>query len=719
MVAFTGIVGVISLKKVHSASEMVVEEKAPIATASLRMSIAVTGARDAVAKYLLYEDPAELASIKEKFEEDLMNFEMHVQAMLMGTDSRAFRDGPYGAMWAEEYMNERIMALPEGSEVRKIVERMEGVFYEFKETSYAVISAHDEKLALLKEKEQLVKDLKTNRKIAEKVIFSQGDAELKFRYQRVGYLDKEYLFQYLDRAHADRWLDSIKTLKESVISSELAADDKTKALNALDEYESLALKTIPIIDMIIQLENVEKAKMTVLDETGTEVSELMKKAEKLSRAEMVSATTNAESVVFKANYIMILATIAAMGLGIGLGVLLSRRITRPLHKLVSYSKVVAGGDLTKDIRARTKDELGELYGSFGSMLRNLRNLIIQVQGSARRVTVTSQELAASSEEMTASTSQVATAIQGIAKGSQEQAKQIKAASEEIKKISEMAQKISDSAQSVALVTDNTNRAAREGGNAAKNAAAKMEKIQTSVNHSADVVKELGERSKRIGEIVDVITNIAEQTNLLALNAAIEAARAGEQGRGFAVVAEEVRKLAEGSARAAEEISDLITDIQRETIRAVESMESGSKEVSEGFEVVDKALTALNNISDAIDEIATWIEEISVSTNEQTAAIEKIVKAIDEIAKAAEETASTTEEASASTEEQTASMEEISSSAQELADLAMQLQEATAKFKISAKEALQEVARQKEKKIPKPELGEATPAVTATNGGKRR
>jgi methyl-accepting chemotaxis protein len=117
----------------------------------------------------------------------------------------------------------------------------------------------------------------------------------------------------------------------------------------------------------------------------------------------------------------------------------------------------------------------------------------------------------------------------------------------------------------------------------------MRLIHDTVQDLSKVIRGLGERSKEIGEIVAVITKISSQTNLLALNAAIEAARAGEHGRGFAVVADEVRKLAEQSAQSAQQISELITHIQKETLNAVQSMDQATKEVQSGLDVVDSAI----------------------------------------------------------------------------------------------------------------------------------
>ena len=158
----------------------------------------------------------------------------------------------------------------------------------------------------------------------------------------------------------------------------------------------------------------------------------------------------------------------------------------------------------------------------------------------------------------------------------------------------------------------------------------MNRIAEVVESAANTVKELGNNSNKIGEIIQVIDDIADQTNLLALNAAIEAARAGEQGRGFAVVADEVRKLAERTTKATKEIASMIKQIQKDTRVAVESIENGSKEVENGKKHANKAISALDNIIGSTNETIDIVNQVASASEEQYATSDEISKSIESI-----------------------------------------------------------------------------------------
>ena len=361
---------------------------------------------------------------------------------------------------------------------------------------------------------------------------------------------------------------------------------------------------------------------------------------------------------------------------------LGREITANVAILTEEAKKVASGDLTlRNLHINSKDEIGELAAAITSMAENLRILIRDIGQTSEQVAASSEELTASAEQSAHSSVQVATSVEQVAQGTEKQLRAVNDTSDAVGELYNNIQHVVDNATTVAATSERTASAAGEGSKAVITAINQMNIIEKTVSSSAQVVAKLGERSQKIGQIVDAISGIAGQTNLLALNAAIEAARAGEQGRGFAVVAEEVRKLAEQSQQAAKQIAEMINEIQVDTATAVTAMNNGTREVNIGGEVVTKAGQSFKQIEVLVEQVAAQVCEITGSIQQMNHSSQKIVVAVEDINQITKIAASETQSISAATEEQTASMEEIASSSHELANVAEELQKTIRKFSI--------------------------------------
>lgn len=359
-----------------------------------------------------------------------------------------------------------------------------------------------------------------------------------------------------------------------------------------------------------------------------------------------------------------------------------RNLTRRLGALNNQLSKIGDLNFTVDESVNTRnDEIGDMVKNVAHLKTKIRVVVNQINESASHLAAASEQLTAISEQSAQAANQVATTITEVAKGADHQLQSVNRATGTVEQMTASIQQVVKNNIAVSHTSENAAKAAKEGLGAVETAVNQMSSIEKTVNNSAGVVSNLGERSKEIGQIVDTISGIAGQTNLLALNAAIEAARAGEQGRGFAVVADEVRKLAEQSQEAAKQIASLITDIQAETDKAVAAMSEGTREVKIGTEVVHNAGQSFKQIAGLIEQLSIQGQEIAASVQQMGAGSQQLFVAVKEINTVSKNAAAQTQTVLAATEEQSASMEEIAASSQSLAKLAEELQQAIQRFKV--------------------------------------
>ncbi len=321
-------------------------------------------------------------------------------------------------------------------------------------------------------------------------------------------------------------------------------------------------------------------------------------------------------------------------------------MTQQVLKLLGEIKGAAQGDLT--VRAEvTNDVLGAVADSFNFLIGSLRKVVTGIQTLAEQVTSATGESISNTSQLTQQAEVQATKISAIMR--------------EIERIVNSIRDVRDVSVRAETVAQQSSHTAEVGGMAVDRAVEGINGLRLTIASTSKMMKRLGESSQQIGKIVTSISQLASQTNLLALNATIEAARAGEQGLGFAVVAEEVRKLAERSAGATEEISEIVGTIQEEISRVMKAMESGTLEVVEGTKLASEAKTHLNAIIEVSREMNALVQNITRASAKQTVSAEEISNSMQQVNEIANTTAQKGSDVKASLDDLSGSVEKLQKS----------------------------------------------------------
>ncbi|MCM3122312.1 HAMP domain-containing methyl-accepting chemotaxis protein [Mesobacillus sp. AQ2] len=469
--------------------------------------------------------------------------------------------------------------------------------------------------------------------------------------------------------------ENAQTLFEAIVKTDKHMDKiwSDEILKTVDEFRqngeqvdiftqiSLANKAETIRDM--NIEKLNQLQTAILDDRTTIMNETHS-----SIASMIRNTFILIIIAF------IISSVAMY--------FVSRSISKNLKDVVAYCKKLAAGELNvKALQAKNKDEVGQIIQAMNQLSGNLKASISSILLSSDQVNEMSRNLKENAEATTEANNEITTSIMQVASASDEQVKISERTNEAVENVSSQLIEVTGSMQETLQTTSDTKQKIEQGKLYAINVTEQMDEINGKVTELAKVIHSLKNNSQEIHRIIEIITDISNQTNLLALNAAIEAARAGEHGKGFGVVAQEVRKLAEQSAGAADSIRTILEQTGKETNLAVNVMDESQVTVQKGNELVEKVAATFTEIAQSIEEVSLKGDTVSSAVTSANEKIEFMAQSATEVITASSKSAQFLEQVAATTEEQNATMQELLESSSKLSSMAENLRKSFSSFKL--------------------------------------
>ena len=413
------------------------------------------------------------------------------------------------------------------------------------------------------------------------------------------------------------------------------------------QAQVMALSSQNRVEEAVKVVNGEMSQLA--DELAATLHDLVE----LNKQSATQATDLAQEVFSKSRVWVVIMIVVAALVTVALALLLTRSIVLPLAQSLSVAEVVAGGDLTGDIRVSGKDEPARLLHALKAMQQSLRETIKRISDSSSQLASASEELSSVTEDAT--------------RGLHQQNLEIEQAATAVNQMTAAVEEVASNAVATSQASRESDRIAKHGREQVQQTVLSIESLAQDVTANANQVEELAQKVYGISKVLEVIRAIAEQTNLLALNAAIEAARAGDAGRGFAVVADEVRALAHRTQQSTQEIEQMIGGIQQGTDLAVNSMQQSNSRARSTLEVAKAAGQALEEIASAFTEINERNTVIASASEQQAAVAREVDRNLMNIRDLAHQTS--------------AGANQTSAASQELSRLAVDLNTMVARFSV--------------------------------------
>lgn len=366
-----------------------------------------------------------------------------------------------------------------------------------------------------------------------------------------------------------------------------------------------------------------------------------------------------------------------------LAYLFARFITKPLENLEQAASQAAEGDLNQTIKIhQSDDEIKALGMAFDKMLKNLKVMVGDVNENFVKTNQSVIELKAVSSHVNQHSNAISASVDDISSGAENSALAIQNTVEAMDTASNLAEEVEEKARQSSEKSKVMLQTLEESKNVVNKLVNGIQQLANEQDESLKDVDQLNQNAIEVESIITMVGDIAEQTNLLALNASIEAARAGEHGKGFAVVANEVRKLADESAQAVQQISSLIKAIQEDVKHVAKKMNNNVNEAKAEAENGVKTNTAIEEMSSSVEKVASEIDVISLLVNKQLTSIQATASQSQEVAAIAEETSAGAEEMNASIQEQASTIENVDKLAHDLEKQAQNLNKHIQQFNVS-------------------------------------